>query len=220
MPHDGFYGTVVTEVQVVHSTASSAALPEPKMAHLQSAAHVSFEETEARVQPATSSFFSSITSQPNPHRSPIRRITSATNTAMAKFLIEDPVKRAYLRTSFLFGLSVLVTWIPSSMNRIHGWLSGSSPFQYHVATASVLPLQGLWNAIIFFVTSWRILREGVLDWRAERRGSDVNLEAGREMEERVERGESILDDGDSGTMGSDVELRRMAEAPGKRSASL
>jgi hypothetical protein len=149
----------------------------------------------------------------------MRRITSATNTAMAKFLIEDPVKRAYLRTSFLFGLSVLVTWIPSSMNRIHGWLSGSSPFQYHVATASVLPLQGLWNAIIFFVTSWRILRECFQDWRAERRGSnEVNVEAGREMEERVERGESVLDDGDSGTMGSDVELRRVAGAPGKRSA--
>lgn len=146
-------------------------------------------------------------------------MTSATNRTLSKFVIDDPIKRAYLRTNFLFALSVLVTWIPSSLNRIHSWLIGTSPFEYHVATAAVLPLQGLWNAVIFFVTSWRPLKE----W-FNNSGQDIDLQE-REMiqtrtglDEQVGRsGESFLDDTDSG---SDVELRRMGEAPGKRSSSL
>lgn len=101
------------------------------------------------------------------------------------------------------------------MNRIHGWLAGHSPFEYHVATASVLPLQGLWNAVIFFVTSGRTLRECFRDWRVSR--ATEGKRPGIGMEERGQvRGDSSLDDGDSGTMGSDVELRRVMKMPGKR----
>ncbi|CAM1511649.1 Fc.00g091620.m01.CDS01 [Cosmosporella sp. VM-42] len=227
MPHDNFYGTVITEVQVIHSTPSSTALPDPKTAHMQSTPHVSFEDTQPRIQPASSQYFSSVTS-PNtsrPKQSPLRRMRSASNAAVAKFLIEDPIKRAYLRTSFLFALSVLVTWIPSSMNRIHSWLAGESPFEFHVATAAVLPLQGLWNAVIFFITSWAALKEGYKDWRTGRVGEPIEEverveRVERDLDDRTERGQSFLDDGDSGTMGSDVELRGMAVAPGKRSASM
>ncbi|KAK3323344.1 hypothetical protein B0T19DRAFT_442841 [Cercophora scortea] len=81
-----------------------------------------------------------------------------------RYLIEDPVKRAYLRTAVLFALSVLVTWIPSSINRIRGLIYPDSPYPYNVATAAVLPLQGVWNGIIFFVTSWKVLRESVADF--------------------------------------------------------
>lgn len=150
--------------------------------------------------------------------SPLRRITSATNRTANKFVIDDPIKRAYLRTSFLFALSVLVTWIPSSLNRIHSWLVGTSPYEYHVATAAVLPLQGLWNAVIFFVTSGKPLREWYRNLRYPQAQDREMIETRVEHDEHVGRsGESFLDDTDSG---SDVELRRMGEAPGKRSASL
>ncbi|KAJ4408239.1 hypothetical protein N0V85_004264, partial [Neurospora sp. IMI 360204] len=34
----------------------------------------------------------------------------------------DPIKLAYLRTSFVFAISILVTWTPSSINRVHSLL--------------------------------------------------------------------------------------------------
>lgn len=237
VPQDCFYGTIVTEVQVIHSSASASALPnEPRPAHLQQSAppHVSFDELPPPIQTAPGSqYFSTVTSPADGNhkhhpqrRSPLRRITSATNKTVSKFVVEDPIKRAYLRTSFLFALSVLVTWIPSSLNRIHSWLVGTSPYEYHVATAAVLPLQGLWNAVIFFVTSWRPLREwarGVCspghpeEMMETAVGSAPPAEAEQEQEQTGRGGESFLDDTESG---SDVELRRMGEAPGKRSASL
>ncbi|KAH7275186.1 hypothetical protein FSOLCH5_006075 [Fusarium solani] len=228
VPQDCFYGTIVTEVQVVHSTASTSALPnEPRPAHMQqSTPHVSFDELPPPIQTAPSQYFSTVTSPAgnhHPQRSPLRRITSATNKTVNKFVVEDPIKRAYLRTSFLFALSVLVTWIPSSLNRIHSWLVGTSPYEYHVATAAVLPLQGLWNAVIFFVTSWRPLREWIRGARSSGRSEEMvetavgNAPAETSQEPTGRGGESFLDDTESG---SDVELRRMGEAPGKRSASL
>ncbi|KAK7752557.1 hypothetical protein SLS62_005525 [Diatrype stigma] len=82
----------------------------------------------------------------------------------------DPVKLAYLRTSFVFAISVLVTWTPSSINRVHDVMRGAEvgsgsgsrnppSFGLNLASAVVLPLQGVWNAVIFFSTSSTALRE-------------------------------------------------------------
>ncbi|KAF4589731.1 G-protein coupled receptor protein [Ophiocordyceps camponoti-floridani] len=66
----------------------------------------------------------------------------------------DPVKMAYLRTSFIFGFSVLITWIPSSVNRLYTLANGGRiSFTLSVASGCVLPLQGVWNAIIYLTTS-------------------------------------------------------------------
>ncbi|KAI0409477.1 hypothetical protein F4802DRAFT_144940 [Xylaria palmicola] len=80
----------------------------------------------------------------------------------SKFSHMDPVKLAYLRTSFVFAVSVLITWTPSSINRVHD-IVRPQEFNYplNLASAIVLPLQGLWNAVIFFSTSWQSLREEV-----------------------------------------------------------
>ncbi|KAI0200317.1 hypothetical protein F4808DRAFT_460912 [Astrocystis sublimbata] len=77
----------------------------------------------------------------------------------AKFSNMDPVKLAYLRTSFVFAVSVFVTWTPSSINRVHD-LVNPQEFSYplNLASAIVLPLQGFWNAVIFFSTSRVALR--------------------------------------------------------------
>lgn len=131
------------------------------------------------------------------------------------------------------------------MNRIHGWIDGGSPWHYHVATAAVLPLQGLWNAIIFFVTSWPALRTGVRELMHgsafgavdRRRGEEAGVGVGVGVGERESpagrrdqmgldgRCDTYIDDGDSATMGShgghgsDVELRRMSNVGGKSSSS-
>ncbi|RGP80852.1 hypothetical protein FLONG3_1000 [Fusarium longipes] len=226
VPQDCFYGTIVTEVQVVHSTASTNNLPDPpRPAYTtrSSTPQVSFDEPASGMQSSNSHYFSTSISpgvrNNQSNGSPLRRMTSATSRTVSKFVIDDPIKKAYLRTSFLFAVSVLVTWIPSSLNRIQSWLLGSSPFEYHVATAAVLPLQGLWNAVIFFVTSWRQLKEWYRNFGENPDLHDREMIQTRdEHDEHVGRsGESFLDDPDSG---SDVELRRMGEAPGKRSSSL
>ncbi|KAH8890440.1 hypothetical protein GQ53DRAFT_591127, partial [Thozetella sp. PMI_491] len=66
----------------------------------------------------------------------------------------DPVKLAYLRTSFVFAISVLVTWTPSSINRVYTLVNPQGAnYGLNLASAIVLPLQGVWNCVIFCATS-------------------------------------------------------------------
>ncbi|KAK4200035.1 putative G-protein coupled receptor [Triangularia verruculosa] len=78
----------------------------------------------------------------------------------SKLVNLDPIKLAYLRTSFVFAISVLVTWTPSSINRVYALMyPETTSYSLNLASAVVLPLQGLWNAVIFAATSWAVLRE-------------------------------------------------------------
>ncbi|KAK2612728.1 hypothetical protein QQS21_001179 [Conoideocrella luteorostrata] len=81
------------------------------------------------------------------------------STALSRL---DPVKMAYLRTSFIFGVSVLITWIPSSVNRLYSFANdGDVNYSLSIASGCVIPLQGVWNAVIFFTTSWSSVRAEV-----------------------------------------------------------
>ncbi|OAA32191.1 G-protein coupled receptor protein [Moelleriella libera RCEF 2490] len=148
-------------------------------------------------------------------------IARATGALSSKFVVHDAVKRAYLRTSLLFAMSVLVTWTPSSLNRIHSWLAGQSPYEFHVATAAVLPLQGLWNAIIFFMTSWTAVRDRMAEivgekqhqqQPAEERPAQPHREPTATTRGGAGGGGAPLradGDGDSLTLHSDIELKRV-----------
>ncbi|KAK3386128.1 hypothetical protein B0H63DRAFT_192370 [Podospora didyma] len=62
---------------------------------------------------------------------------------------------SYTKCAILFFSVLLITWIPSSGNRVYSMINGgavSKPLFF--ASAFVLPLQGFWNAIIYMVTSW------------------------------------------------------------------
>lgn len=94
-----------------------------------------------------------------PKRTFLTRLRTAKERTALKLKSLDPVKMGYLRTSFIFGAAVLITWIPSSINRLYSLTSGGKiSFRLSVASGSVLPLQGVWNAIIFFSTSWGITK--------------------------------------------------------------
>ncbi|KAK4091105.1 G-protein coupled receptor protein [Purpureocillium lilacinum] len=276
----GFYGTVVTEVKVVHTSASVEVinnLSTPKAARLIGGIHDASSPDSAERPPtrrtmmdqsandATGSrhYYSTVTAaapERRPSPSLYARIRVAGSRLASKFVVDDPIKRAYLRTSLLFAVSVFVTWIPSSLNRINGWLHGTSPFQYHLATAAVLPLQGLWNFLIFFITSWRVVRKQIRGAGGGRHGgrygtggsqrsrddgaggygpgTAVDRTADREHQRvagshplaharsnqqysHTYRGsDSDLGDGESLTMGSEVELRGLPQAPTKMSTSL
>ncbi|PHH92790.1 hypothetical protein CDD83_4949 [Cordyceps sp. RAO-2017] len=228
---EGCYGTVTTEVHIIHSSASTACQPvlEPKPAHLSRDRQASFNASPAPDRHgAPAQYYSTVTSAA-PRRarlmSPLDKLVRSIRRAASRFVIDDPVKRAYLRTSLLFALSVLVTWIPSSLNRINSWLNSASPYEFHVATAAVLPLQGLWNFLIFFVTSWRVVRRCVgvggrsADWPRDDDTLDRAAAPGRERHGPGDDGRSETDgeDVESGNMGSDVELRRVRD-DGERKA--
>lgn len=61
----------------------------------------------------------------------------------------------YVKCAMLFFSALLITWIPSSGNRVYSLINNgdvSKPLFF--ASAFVLPLQGFWNAIIYMFTSW------------------------------------------------------------------
>lgn len=62
---------------------------------------------------------------------------------------------AYTKTAMLFFAVLLITWIPSSANRVFTFVHpGTTNVALEYMSAIVLPLQGFWNAIIYVFTSW------------------------------------------------------------------
>jgi hypothetical protein len=82
----------------------------------------------------------------------------------------DRIKWAYTKVAILFAVSIFVTWVPSSVNRVHGLRYPQDPSYFlNISSALVLPLQGFWNTIIYFTTSLSVCR-GV--WARFRGGQD------------------------------------------------
>lgn len=68
----------------------------------------------------------------------------------------DPNKAAlkYCKCALLFFIALLITWVPSTVNRIYTIIRPTDVvFGLNLAAALVLPLQGFWNAIIYMATS-------------------------------------------------------------------
>jgi hypothetical protein len=60
----------------------------------------------------------------------------------------------YCKCALLFFIAMLVTWVPSTLNRLIELANPKeSIFALNYASSMVLPLQGFWNAIIYIFTS-------------------------------------------------------------------
>lgn len=60
----------------------------------------------------------------------------------------------YTKVALLFFVSLCVTWIPSSINRIYDLANPTSAsYPLNFVSALVLPLMGFWNGVIYFVTT-------------------------------------------------------------------
>jgi len=74
---------------------------------------------------------------------------------------------SYTKVAVLFFFAMMITWIPSSANRVFSVVHpGQVSIYLEYASAFVLPLQGFWNALIYATTSlpackkvWTTLRE-------------------------------------------------------------
>ncbi|KAI1436020.1 G-protein coupled receptor [Xylaria sp. CBS 124048] len=81
---------------------------------------------------------------------------------------------AYAKCAILFFTALLVTWIPSSANRVYSLVHhGESQPALLILAALVLPLQGFWNAIIYIVTSWAAVKLFVSELTHRLEGRDV-----------------------------------------------
>jgi len=77
----------------------------------------------------------------------------------------------YTKSAALFTISILITWIPPSINRARTLTRpGIAPsFTLVAMSACVLPLQGFWNSLIFALGSWGVIKSGLRKWQSERK---------------------------------------------------
>lgn len=154
------YGTVVTEVQVTSDDMRYDAQGAPILPHVQHEAIICCGTPVSSLHVRRGQCPNAHKKDGNILRKIKARLVSLIRQAKSKLARLDPIKMAYLRTSFIFGFSVLITWIPSSVNRLYSLANdGKVSFHLSVASGCVLPLQGVWNAIIYFTTGWVIVKE-------------------------------------------------------------
>ncbi|KAL8658762.1 MAG: hypothetical protein Q9226_000787 [Calogaya cf. arnoldii] len=86
----------------------------------------------------------------------------------------NPGAWLYARVAFLFFISMLIIWIPSSANRVYSLAHPDRiNFPLNYVSALVLPMQGFLNAIVYLLTSQTACRElvnalrgrGTMPWR-------------------------------------------------------
>jgi hypothetical protein len=110
----------------------------------------------------------------------------------------DNAAWAYTKCAILFFSAMLITWIPSSANRVHSLIhDGKSSLPLEYMSAFVLPLQGCWNCVIYVITS-----------RAACRGffHDLRFGSQQEVAEIIGRGRMV---GDGGCAGRDHDMEQL-----------
>ncbi|KAL7933014.1 putative G-protein coupled receptor protein [Trichoderma chlorosporum] len=162
-----YYGTATTEVQITSNTPDHDDFSIPMIPPaIYSHGPTVVSSGRSWAVPHAASYYSRNrdnifqqngplpSTQSNLGRTVISYLRNVKSSASLKLRRLDPVKMAYLRTSFIFGFAILITWIPSSVNRLYSLTyDGRVNFQLSVASGCVLPLQGVWNALIYFTTS-------------------------------------------------------------------
>ncbi|KAI0117045.1 family A G protein-coupled receptor-like protein [Daldinia grandis] len=73
---------------------------------------------------------------------------------------------SYSKCAILFFTALLVTWLPSTANRVYSIVNTNSALaSLEIMSAIVLPLQGFWNCLIYVATSWEAVKISFADLR-------------------------------------------------------
>ncbi|KFA64710.1 hypothetical protein S40285_05264 [Stachybotrys chlorohalonatus IBT 40285] len=95
---------------------------------------------------------------------------------------------SYTKCAILFFTAILITWIPSSANRVYSVVhTGRSLIPLEFMSAFVLPLQGFWNAVIYVTTSWSACQTLFVDLRLGRRPAVTEIVGGMRPQENSQR---------------------------------
>jgi G protein-coupled glucose receptor regulating Gpa2 C-term len=96
---------------------------------------------------------------------------------------KSSVLRTYIRTAFIFWVIFVITWMPSSINRVYSLVQANGAPSYALSMLSciTLPLQGFWNAVVFTMVGlrgWKV-KETALSrlsgWRVKKNHSGLPL---------------------------------------------
>jgi hypothetical protein len=83
---------------------------------------------------------------------------------------------SYTKVSLLFFLAMMITWIPSSANRVYSVVHPNEiSLGLAYTSALVLPLQGFWNATIYATTSLSACKELWANIKAGHPFADSNI---------------------------------------------
>ena len=96
----------------------------------------------------------------------------------------DEAAVTYAKTALLFFTGMLITWIPASANRLYVLIDGHSSTGLGYLSAFVLPLQGFWNALIYYYTSRAACKQIIAGLRNGRSRLEENDANGSSFAER------------------------------------
>ncbi|KAL7918000.1 hypothetical protein ACQKWADRAFT_265005 [Trichoderma austrokoningii] len=103
----------------------------------------------------------------------------------------DNAAWSYTKCALLFFTAMLVTWIPSSANRLYSLThdkSTSVPLEF--MSVLVLPLQGFWNCLVYITISWTACKNLFHDmWLAMRSAAISRMKRIRGRKPSLENGE-------------------------------
>ncbi|MCJ1478435.1 hypothetical protein MMC13_007115 [Lambiella insularis] len=96
-------------------------------------------------------------SQVPPPGPTIQVMTHPQNTAA---LEANTAAWGYTKCALLFFVSLLITWVPSSVFRVYSLVhpGGVVPWNLAYPAGLVLPLMGFWNSVIYIATSWDAIK--------------------------------------------------------------
>jgi len=112
----------------------------------------------------------------------------------------DNAAWSYTKVAVLFFVAMMVTWIPSSANRVYSVIHpGEISLGLEFASAFVLPLQGFWNALIYTTTSLPACRAFWLQIRHRKRITGGGIRHNVFTENREQRSNKMYLETDSMT---------------------
>jgi len=170
---DPFLGTKTTEVHVVSEPAQAYPNNERNAneygCRCTTIVTRDSIDTRAQMNPSTSldkasnAYTVSVTTPSHLYSDSNPSITSRTPKPQPSGLQQTSALTSYIRTSLLFFVALLITWVPSSVNRVYGLAHPTLPPNYalNLIACTVLPLQGFWNAVVFILM-------GVRGWRRDK----------------------------------------------------
>jgi len=157
---DPFVGTITTDIEIVRTSRKE--LSEVKSHQEEPETDVppipgTEGETTREFDPYTVDVEVGNDVPDETHRLPstrpeIFRVGSITRNAALQET--NPDAWLYARVAFLFFCALLLSWVPSSINRVYSLAHPNTlNFGANYVEALVLPLQGFWNACVYIITS-------------------------------------------------------------------
>ncbi|KAK4690704.1 hypothetical protein P7C71_g6149, partial [Lecanoromycetidae sp. Uapishka_2] len=155
---DPFSAIVTTEIEIVSTSR-------PEANYSEGASKPQVPVLDRRQQEYPDPYTIDIGAKDIEHQRPdVFRLGSLTrNAALSE---TNPDAWLYARVAFLYFCALLISWIPSSINRVYSIIRPDAVnWGLNYTETLVFPMQGFWNAVVYIITSqtacrnlWRSMR--------------------------------------------------------------